>query len=78
MMKVWLGISGLAVVLLLIAGFAGCGESTNCPGIVCNSCSVFGDCNVDCSDGQIETCVGLEAFDGDNPDDQRCAFCDSN
>ncbi|MEL7368882.1 MAG: hypothetical protein AAFN74_08230 [Myxococcota bacterium] len=76
-MKVWLGISALAIVLLLGFGFMGCGENTNCPGIICNNCSVVGDCNIDCSDGEIRTCVDLETLGNDNPDDRRCAFCDA-
>lgn len=45
-------------------------------GIICNNCSSAGDCTIQCAAGDVEHCVGLEYFNGENPDDKRCAFCE--
>ena len=67
-----------AVLLTMGISLASCGDSgaDACPGIICNNCAASGDCNIECSSSQQETCVGLEFFGGSNPDDLRCAFCD--
>ncbi|MEM6532550.1 MAG: hypothetical protein AAF654_07995 [Myxococcota bacterium] len=69
------------VLSFLVLGAVGCGDSeaSSCAdvnGTICNNCSASGDCNITCGAEEQETCVGLEFFGGDNPDDLRCAYCD--
>ncbi len=67
--------------LLFCIGGCGDGEAESCGdvnGIICNNCSASGDCDITCGPGERETCVGLEFFGGDNPNDLRCAFCDGS
>lgn len=78
-MRWWLFV-GVAVVALAAGSLSSCGdESDGCDdvgGLICNDCSGSGNCDISCSGGESETCVGLEFFGEDNADDLRCAFCE--
>lgn len=66
----------LVVLCLSVLGIPGCGDSGGgCPGIICSNCAQA-DCDIECSGDEQETCVGLQFFGQDNPNDLRCAFCD--
>jgi len=74
------GSTSLLVGLFAALLFFGCGDdaSGSCAsegGTICTGCGPLGDCSIDCAPGEEEACVGLEFFDGENPDDLRCAFC---
>jgi hypothetical protein len=68
----------LAALLGFAVGSCGGEEEDSCEardGTICSNCA-GSDCDIECAAGKQETCVGLEYFSGDNPDDLRCAFCD--
>ncbi len=59
---------------LLALGLGACGSDEGgggCPGITCTNCGAFGDCDVTCSPGQVETCIGHPNGDPN----LRCAYC---
>ncbi len=68
----------LFVIALLLSfaiayGASACGgELDSCPGITCNDCGGFGDCDRDCSGDEFEFCGHFGFFD--DPD-LRCAWC---
>jgi hypothetical protein len=76
-MRRWLLCSVLGLGALIAAGACGEDEEScqGVQGVICNDCAADPGCNITCAAGELETCVGLEYFSGENPDDLRCAFC---
>lgn len=80
-MKNLLKTSWLLLSLLLLLGALvtpGCGDAEDdcgsVGGVICNNCAT--GCHITCGDNEVESCVGLTYFGGDNPNDLRCAFCE--
>lgn len=61
----------LIFTVALALGMSGCG-SEKCPGIICSDCAASGDCNIQCSTGEVQFCGHFGYFD--DPD-LRCAYC---
>ena len=72
-------ISTLGILFCVALFWVACGDNvSSCEsagGVVCNNCATSG-CDISCEDGEIEACVGLAYFGGENPEDLRCAFCE--
>lgn len=64
---------GLGVAVGALA--PACGDSEECPGVLCTDCSGSGDCpNLNCGDGQSLFCVAYPF--GETTSGQRCTFCE--
>jgi hypothetical protein len=73
MKKPTLFVISLLLSFAIAYGVSACGgELDSCPGITCNDCGAFGDCDRDCADDETEFCGHFGFFD--DPD-LRCAWC---
>jgi len=80
MKKRSLAIIGVLLGCVLVFSLAHCGgggggssSGSWCPGVICTNCATDPACNVTCSGGKTQTCVG-GAYFGADPN-LRCGFC---